>query len=309
MNQNVLKKRENVFRQYLDQKHLVLLFLPALIYYLIFHYGPIYGIQIAFKKYNLFKGMMASPWIGLEIFKFLFELGSFWEVFKNTFIISILKLAWGFPAPIIFAIVLNEIRNIHFKKTVQTLSYLPHFLSWVIMAGFFIQFLSPHSGPINVFLKSIGMDPVYFVADPKWFRSVLVSTKIWKEIGWGSIVYLAALSGIDPALYEAAGMDGASRFQKAIYITLPSLTPVIMIMLILSIGRLLNDDFDQILNLYNAAVYKVGDVLGTYTYRVGLIKMQYSLATCVELFKNVIGFTLIIEANKIAKRVGEYGIW
>ncbi|MGL1891273.1 MAG: ABC transporter permease subunit [Spirochaetaceae bacterium] len=257
MNQNYSKKRKSLFKQYFDQRHLVLLFLPALIYYLIFHYGPIYGIQIAFKKYNLIKGMMASPWIGLENFKFLFELGSFWEVFRNTFIISIMKLAWGFPAPIIFALILNEIRNIHFKKVVQTLSYLPHFLSWVIMAGFFMQFLSPSTGPINILLKSFGLDPIYFIADPKWFRSVLVSTKIWKEIGWGSIVYLAALSNIDSALYEAAGMDGASRFQKAIYITLPSLTPVIMIMLILSIGRLLNDDFDQILNLYNAAVYSV----------------------------------------------------
>jgi putative aldouronate transport system permease protein len=285
------------------------LFIPALLYYLIFHYGPIYGIQIAFKDYKLMKGMFASSWVGLENFKFLFELGSFWEVFRNTIIISLQKLVFGFPAPIIFAIILNEIRNIHFKKTVQTLSYLPHFLSWVIMAGFFLQFLSPSTGPINIFLKSIGVKPIYFVADPKWFRSVLVGTKIWKEIGWGSIVYLAALSNIDPALYEAAGMDGANRFQKARFITIPSLMPVITIMLILTIGRLLNDDFDQILNLYNAAVYRVGDVLSTYTYRVGLIKMQYSLATCVELFKNIIGFTLIIVANKFAKRVGEYGIW
>jgi putative aldouronate transport system permease protein len=305
----MLHKKRNPFSLYIRHKHLVFLFLPALAYYLIFHYGPIYGIQIAFKDYKLLKGMFGSSWVGLENFKFLFELGSFWEVFRNTLIISVQKLAFGFPAPIIFAIVLNEIRNIHFKKTVQTLSYLPHFLSWVVLAGFFLQFLSPSSGPINIALKGAGLKPVYFIADPKWFRTVLVTTKIWKEIGWGSIVYLAALSGIDPALYEAAGMDGASRFQKAIHITLPSLIPIITIMLILSIGRLLNDDFDQILNLYNPAVYKVGDVLSTYTYRVGLIKYQYSLAAAVGVFRNAIGFLLIIVANWFAKRMGEYGIW
>lgn len=302
-------KIKKLFSPYIKQRQLFLLFLPALVYYLIFHYGPIYGIQIAFKKYNLVKGMFASPWIGLDNFIFLFELGSFWEVFRNTIIISVQKLVFGFPAPILFAIILNEIRNIHFKKTVQTLSYLPHFLSWVIMASFFMQFLSPSTGPINIILKSMGLKPIYFIADPHWFRTVLVGTKIWKEIGWGSIVYLAALSNIDPALYEAASIDGANRFQKAIYITLPSLVPVITIMLILSIGRLLNDDFDQILNLYNPAVYKVGDVLSTYTYRVGLIKMKYSLATSAELFKNAIGFILVIGANKFAKRVGDYGIW
>ncbi len=304
-----LLNQKKEFKKYVKYKQLVILFIPAFIYYVVFKYAPIYGIQIAFKDYKIMKGMWESSWVGFDNFKYLFNLASFWEVFKNTIILSIYKLAFGFPAPIIFAILLNEIKNRVFKRTIQTVSYLPHFLSWVILASFFMQLLSPSTGPINILLKELGMQPIYFVADPKWFRSVLISTKIWKEIGWGSIIYLAALSNIDPAMYEAAGIDGASRFQKMFYITLPSLVPVITIMLILSIGRMLNDDFEQVMNLYNAAVYKVGDVLSTYTYRVGLVKMRYSIATAVELFKNIIGFTLIISANKIAKKVGEYGIW
>ena len=208
MSSQVVIKKKNIFAQYARRKHLVFLFIPALLYYIIFHYGPIYGIQIAFKDYKLMKGMFGSSWVGFENFKFLFQLGSFWEVFRNILVISVMKLAWGFPAPIIFAIVLSKIRNIHFKKAGQTLSYLPHFLSWVVMAGFFLQFLSPSSGPINIVLRELGIKPIYFVADPKWFRTVLVATKIWKEIGWGSIVCLATLAGIDPALYEAASMDG-----------------------------------------------------------------------------------------------------
>lgn len=304
-----LLNQKKEFRKYIKYKQLVILFIPAFIYFVVFKYAPIYGIQIAFKDYKIMKGMWDSPWVGFDNFRYLFNLTSFWEVFKNTIILSIYKLAFGFPAPIIFAILLNEIKNQAFKRTVQTVSYLPHFLSWVILASFFMQLLSPSTGPVNLILKELGIQPIYFIADPKWFRSVLISSKIWKEIGWGSIVYLAALSSIDPALYEAAGIDGANRFQKMIYITLPSLVPVITIMLILSIGRMLNDDFEQVMNLYNAAVYKVGDVLSTYTYRVGLIKMRYSIATTVELFKNIIGFTLIISANKIAKKVGEHGIW
>lgn len=305
----LLLNQQKEFRKYFKYRQLVVLFIPALIYYIVFKYAPIYGIQIAFKDYKIMKGMWESEWVGLQHFKYLFSLGSFWEVFKNTVILSVYKLVFGFPAPILFAILLNEIKNRAFKRTVQTVSYLPHFLSWVILASFFMQLLSPSTGPVNILLKELGMQPIYFVADPKWFRSVLVSTKIWKEIGWGSIVYLAALSNIDPAMYEAAGIDGANRFQKMFYITLPSLVPVITIMLILSIGRMLSDDFEQVMNLYNAAVYRVGDVLSTYTYRTGLVKMRYSVATAVELFKNIIGFTLIITANKVAKRVGEYGIW
>lgn len=302
-------KRKSIFYGYWKYKHLTLLFVPAVIYYIVFHYVPLYGIQIAFKDYLFLKGVWGSKWVGLEYFKELLTLGSFWEVFRNTIIISFYKFIFGFPAPIIFAILLNEIRQIKFKKFVQTVSYLPHFLSWVILGGLFIQFLSPSSGPVNMLLKSLGIAPIYFLANPNWFRSVLVTTSVWKGIGWGSIIYLAALSGVNPEVYEAATIDGANRFQRIIHITLPEITPVITIMLIFALGGLINDDFDQVFNLYNDAVLSTGDVISTYTYRVGLIKMQYSFSTAVGLFKNIISFTLVMLTNSLAKKINDYGIW
>jgi putative aldouronate transport system permease protein len=282
---------------------------PAIIYYGIFAYGPLYGIQIAFKNFIFRQGIMKSPWVGFANFKMLFGMRSFQEVFRNTVIISFAKLIFGFPAPIIFAILLNEMRTRRFKKAVQTVSYLPHFVSWVILAGIFSQLLSPTSGPINEFLKFLGLKPIYFLADKFWFRPVLVLTSIWKGVGWGSIVYLASLSGIDPELYEAAEIDGAGRFRKAVSITVPCLVPVITIMFIFAIGGIVRDDFDQIFNLYNPAVYSVGDVLSTYTYRIGLVDMRYSFSTAVGLFTNLISFILIIITNMITKRINEYGLW
>lgn len=285
------------------------MFIPALIFYIVFRYAPLYGIIIAFKDYRFNLGILGSEWVGLENFIDLFSVPSFKEVFFNTIIISFYKLMLGFPAPIIFAILLNEVRNQRYKRIVQTVSYLPHFLSWVILGGIFIQFLSPSDGPINILLKQLGFKPIYFIADVKWFRSILVTTSIWKDFGWSSIVFLAALSGINPELYEAAEIDGANRLQRIIHVTLPALTPVITIMLIFAIGKLITDDFDQIFNLYNPAVYKVGDVLSTYTYRVGLVQMRYSYATAVGLFKNIISFTLVLSANAVTKRINEYGLW
>jgi len=295
--------------QYWKYKYLVLLFLPGIIYFIIFKYLPIYGLVLAFKDYRFLDGIMGSPWVGFKHFHEMFSLQSFWEVFRNTVIISFYHLVFGFPAPIIFALLLNEIRNVYYKKIVQTISYLPHFVSWVILGGLFMQFLSPSIGPINILIKSLGGTPIYFLADPKWFRSVLVITEIWKSLGWGSIVYLAAISGIDPSLYESASIDGAGRWHKAIHITLPSMMPVITIMLILNVGKLVNDNFDQIFNLYNPAVYKVADVIGTYTYRMGLENMRYSFSTAVGLFRNVISFTLLIIANQVSKKINDYGIW
>lgn len=297
------------FYEYWKYKYLTLMFVPAIIYYIIFHYIPIYGIQIAFKSYRFDLGIWGSPWIGFENFKTLLHTGSFWEVLRNTLTISFYKLLIGFPAPVIFALFLNEINHTSLKKTVQTISYLPHFMSWVVLGGLFAQFLSPSIGPINLFLKSIGINPIYFLADPKWFRFVLVTTSVWKGIGWGSVIYLASISSINTEMYEAAIVEGANRFHRAIYVTIPSLAPVITIMLIFSIGGLINDDFDQIFNLYNPAVYSVGDVLSTYSYRMGLVNMEYSFSTAVGLFKNIISFILIIMANKIANKINDYGIW
>lgn len=302
-------KKKGLLYQYWKHRYLVFLIIPAFIYYIIFKYGPMYGIQIAFKDYKFRLGIAGSEWVGLQNFIDLLHMQSFSEVFFNTIIISVYKLVFGFPAPIILALLLNEVRHKYFKKAVQTISYLPHFLSWVILAGMFTQFLSPSIGPINILLRAFDINPVYFLGDEKWFRSVLVSTSIWKGVGWSSIVYLAALSSISTELYEAAIMDGATRWKQVWYITIPSLLPVITIMLILSVGGIIDDDFDQIFNMYNSAVYNVGDVISTYTYRRGLVDMQYGFATAVSLFKNVISLALIFITNLISRRVNEYGIW
>lgn len=283
--------------------------IPVLIFYIVFHYGPMYGIVIAFKDFYPLRGILESPWVGLKHFREVFGGLFFWDVFRNTVIISTYKLIFGFPAPIILALLINEIRRMGFKKTIQTITYLPHFISWVVLAGMFIEFLSPTRGPINVILQSMGQKPIYFLGDPKLFRGVLVSTSIWKEVGWGTIIYLAAMSGVDPELYDVADLDGAGRFQKMWNITLPSILPVIVIMLIFSAGSIINDDFDQIFNLLNSSVMQVGDVISTYVYREGLTKMNYSYATAVGLFKNIIAFALVLLTNSIARKTSEYSIW
>jgi len=267
------------------------------------------GIQLAFKHFMVMKGIMRSPWAGFHYFKILFGYPSFWEVFRNTIIISAYKISVGFGMPIIFAILLNEIQHLPYKKVTQTLSYLPHFVSWVVLGGLFKQFLSPSIGPINILIKAIGLKPIFFLGDPGWFRFTLVVTSIWKGVGWGSIIYLATIAGIDPQLYEAAVIDGAGRFRRIYHITLPSLAPVITIMLIFAMRGIVLDDFDQIFNMYNPAVYRVGDVLSTYIYRVGLESFEFSLSTAVNLFRNLIAFVLILLANAGAKRINEYGIW
>lgn len=294
---------------YWKQRYLLLLFIPAVVYFIVFHYVPLYGVIIAFKDYKFNKGIMGSAWVGLEHFRTLFGMESFWQVFRNTIIISVWKFVCEFPLTIIFALLLNEITQLRFKKVVQTVSYLPHFVSWVVMGGILTQLLSPSTGPINQAIKALGGEPIYFLADTHWFRPVLVISTVWKNIGWGSIVYLAALSGVDQEVHEAAMIDGASRIQRIIKITIPEIMPVITIMLIMSVGKLINDDFDQVFNLYSPAVYSVGDVLGTYTYRSGLVDMEYSFATAVGLFKNVISVILVVGTNLVCKRINDYGIW
>jgi len=288
---------------------LLIMLLPGLIYYIVFCYMPMYGLTISFKDFRILDGINASPWVGLKHYKMAFSSPEFWRVFKNTLVISALKLLINFPAPIILALLLNEVRCLRFKKVVQTVSYLPHFLSWVVLAGVVNTILSPSTGPINGILVKMGMQPIYFVADKDWFRPVLVFTSLWKEVGWGTIIYLAALSSVNPELYEAAILDGANRLQQTIHVTLPAIVNVIVIMLIFAVGGIVNDDFDQIFNLYTPAVYSVGDVLGTYVYRVGLEGMQYSYSTAIGLFKNIIAFGLIMLTNYVSGKFSDYGLW
>ena len=297
------------FSGYRKNYVLTLMFIPVIAYYLIFKYAPMYGIVLAFKDYSIRKGILGSPWVGFTVFEELFATHTFVRAFRNTVIISLLRWVFGFPMPIILALMLNELKNLRFKKTMQTISYLPHFLSWIILTGLFTQLLSPTNGPINYIISLLGGKPIYFLADNAWFRSTMVITGIWKEIGWGSIVYLATIAGIDTELYEAAECDGATRWQKMFHITLPLMKPTIVILLIMNCGSILEAGFDQIFNFYNSAVYETGDIIDTYVYRRGIGDMEYSISTAVGLFKNVIGFILVTGTNFIAKRLGEGGIW
>ena len=299
------------FTGYRKYGALTLMFIPVVLYFLIFKYIPMGGIVIAFKDFIVTKGIFGSEWVGLENFEKAFRLATFRRSVTNTLTISGLKLLFGFPAPIILALMLNEVNHLRFKKTVQTISYLPHFLSWVVLAGMFQQLLSPNNGPVNAILRDVfGVkESIYFLGSNDYFRGTLVVTDLWKNVGWSSILYLATIAGIDPTLYEAATVDGATRWQCTRYITLPSLVSTIVIMLILSIGSIMDAGFDQVFNLYNSAVYKTGDIIDTYVYRYGLGEMKYSFATAVGLFKNIIAFILVVGTNLITRRISGEGIW
>ena len=301
------------FKGYIKYWDLTLMLLPVIAYFIIFKYVPMSGIVIAFKDYKISEGVSKSQWVGLANYLSAFGTNSrfFVRAMRNTIIISALKLAVGFPAPILLAILLNEVRHTAYKRVVQTVSYLPHFLSWVIMAGILTQLLSPNSGAVNALLKNwFGLkEPIKFLLSDKYFRGTVVVSDVWKGVGWGSILYLATITSIDPTLYEAAICDGASRFQRVIYITLPSILPTITIMLILNLGSILDAGFDQIFNLYSSAVYETGDIIDTYVYRMGIEGLKYDLSTAIGLFKNIIGFILVLSTNFIAKRISGNGIW
>ena len=277
---------------------------------MLFHYVPMYGAIIAFKDFNVRRGIMGSDWVGVKNFLEFFGHPSFWPVIRNTITISLYKIAFGFPAPIILALLFNEIRTGAFKRTIQTISYMPHFLSWVVISGLVFDFLSPSTGIVNGFIKSLGQEPVYFMANPQYFRGILVISDIWKEIGWGSIIYVAAISGINTEMYEAAIVDGAGKMRQMWNITLPSIIPTIVVMLVLRIGGILNAGFEQVFMMYTPNVYAVSDIIDTLVYRLGMESAKFSLATAAGLFKSVISFVLIVLANKIANKLDDSsGIW
>ena len=305
----LLKPNRSLGRSMFMYRGLLIMLIPAVVWFLVFEYYPMYGVIIAFKKYRILEGIVGSPWVGLDNFERLFRSPTFLNVFRNTLLISFYKLIFGFPAPIILALLLNEIRIQKFKKAVQTISYLPHFISWVVISALIRQLFSPTSGVVNHLLLLIGLEPINFMIEPGFFRPMIVMANIWKDVGWGSILYLAAISSIDPQLYEAATVDGAGRFRQAISITLPSLAPVIVILFILRVGFLMNAGFEEIFNLYNPITYSVGDILDTYAYRVGLVEFDYSYSTTISLFKNVIGLLMLIFTNAIVRRFSDYGVW
>ena len=301
--------RKSRLQLYIAHKGLMLLFLPGFLYFLVFHYIPMGGIVIAFKDYFLLKGIMASPWVGMKHFVRLFTSEGFISVIFNTVRISLLHLAFGFPMSIILALSLNEVKSGIFKRGIQTITYLPYFFSWVILGGI-IRMLLSMGGPVNDLLTSIGIERTPFLSNGRWYLFTLVITGIWKGVGYGAVIYLAALSGIDVELYEAAIMDGAGRWKQTMYITLPCLIPTIMVMLILNLGNILNAGFDQIYNTTSIMVLSVSEIIDTYVLK-RMQGLDYGLGTASGLFKSAVGFVMVLSSNLIIKRLsdGEAGIW
>jgi putative aldouronate transport system permease protein len=302
--------KSNSFIRYFRRNLWLYIFLiPGFLYLLIFKYVPMGGLVIAFKDLSLTKGIWDSDWVGLYHFQNLFESSNFYRILRNSLVISLYQIVWGFPAPIILALMLNEVRHLMFKRLSQTILYLPHFISWVVMAGLVMNFLSPSTGILNYALNALGFDSVAFLLKAEYFRTILVSSEIWKEIGWGTIIYFAAISGIDPTLYESATIDGANRFQKMWHITLPGIVATIVILFLLQLGNILDNGFEQIYLLYNPTTYATGDVFETYTFRIGLQQGRISYGTAVGLFKALVGFVLVLTANRMARKISGKSIW
>ncbi|QGQ97261.1 sugar ABC transporter permease [Paenibacillus psychroresistens] len=286
-----------------------LMILPGAILVFIYSYVPMAGIIMAFERFSPTKGMFTSPWVGWANFRFMLNLPDIFQVLWNTVFIAIMKIVLGVIIPVIFTLLLNEIRKRWFKRSLQTIIYFPHFLSWIILSGIIIDILSPSSGIVNQLLGWFGIEPIYFLGDVSWFPYTLVSTDIWKEFGYGTIIYLAALTGIDPTLYEAAKMDGAGRLKQTLHVTLPGLLPIIMVMTILSMGNVLNAGFEQVFNLYSPQVYKTGDIIDTLVFRLGMVDANYGVATAVGLFKSVVSFTMLGVAYALAYRYTDHRIF
>lgn len=304
------KKRGAVWNYIKSHPWLYLMMIPGLLYLAIFNYAPMYGVVIAFQKFNFVKGIAGSKWIGLQNFEELFRSEQFLRVLRNSIEFSLMRLVWSFPMPIILALLLNEVRHTKYKKAVQTIVYIPHFISWVVVASLVINLLQPtRQGAINALLGIFGVEPANYLTSTSHFRSVVVIAEIWKTAGWGTIVYLSALTQVDPQIYEAAYIDGANRWQIMFRITLPSIMSTISIMLIMRLGSLMNNGFEQIYLLYSPLVYEVADVFETYTYRIGIQGGRYSYSTAVGLFQSVVGFILIISSNYVSRRLGESSLF
>lgn len=285
-----------------------LMLAPGMLFLLLFHIVPLGGLIMAFQNYVPIKGLLGSDFVGLKNFQRLFRLPTFWNVLKNTVVISVSKLVLVTLAAIVFALLLNECRNLKFKRIVQTTVYLPHFLSWVILAVMFSNLFS-YTGIINQLAGLFGREPEMFMISNQWFRKILIGGEVWKEFGYSAIVYVAAMTNIDPTLYEAAGMDGANRLKKILYITLPGIVPTIVLMTTLNMGKILSGGFDQVFNLYSPLVYQTGDIIDTYVYRMGLVDLQYSNGTAVGLFKSLISFVLLVVSYKLADKFVGYRVF
>ena len=293
-------------QKYAYQYHLMLL--PVMAFLVIFHILPIFGVIIAFEKFIPTKGFFGSEFVGLKYFQQMLKMSISWRIFRNTVVIAVWKIAMNMVVPITFSILLNEVRVEGFKRTAQTIIYLPHFLSWVVLA-IPIMNIFAYDGVVNNIVRAFGGSPILFMSSNSWFRPILIMTDVWKEFGFGTIVYLAAITGIDPALYEAAVIDGATRGQRMLHVTLPGMLPTIVLLATRNLGNVLSAGFDQIFNLYSPAVYEVGDIIDTYVYRAGLLEMNYSLSTAVGLMKSAISIVLILTSNRLAYKLANYRIF
>jgi putative aldouronate transport system permease protein len=288
---------------------LYLMLAPGFFYFVIFKYIPMWGVLIAFQDYQVFQGFLASPWVGVKHFERFFGDPAFWLLFRNTFVLAFYNLFFFFPLPILIALMLNEVRQELFKRAVQTLIYIPHFISWVVVVGIAYIFFTTEGGIVNEWIASLGWEKLNFLVSEKWFRVMVVSELMWKETGWGTIIFLAALAGVDPQLYEAARMDGANRLRQLYHITLPAIRSTIVILLILRLGSFLDTGFEQIFLMLNPLNRQVGEVFDTYVYSIGIQQGLFSYSTSVGLFKSVIGLVLVLGANYTAKRFGEEGVY
>ena len=301
-----MKKLQKAFAR---DKYLLLLLLPVMVYFVIFHYVPMYGALIAFKDFSPSRGILGSKWVGFTWFIEFFQSFFFARLMTNTVWLSLLQLIFGFPIPIIFALLLNELRNQLFKRVAQTISYLPHFISVVVMVGIMFNLLDPNIGVVNNIIKQMGGEPISFMRDSDWFRTLYVGSGVWQEFGWNSIIYLAALSALDMELYEAARIDGANRWKLLWHITIPGIIPTTVILLILRCGRIMNVGFEKIILMYSPGIYDVSDVISTYVYRKGIIGGEFSFSAAVGLFNSVINCFLVVIVNWISKKTSEYSLW
>ncbi|CAI6080820.1 ABC transporter permease [Cohnella sp. JJ-181] len=301
--------KQSVFYRIKRNKVYLLLLLPALLYYLLFHYIPMFGIVVSFMDYNLFKGIWHSPWVGLKHYRMFFSNPDAWLIVRNTLLLGLYKFIFGFPAPIVLAILFYEMRWKKFRRFVQSVSYLPFFLSSVVLSSIMIMLLSPSTGWINKAIQSLGYEPINFLQRPEWFRTIYIASDIWQSTGYGTIIFLAALAAIDPQLYEAARMDGANRWKQTLHVTLPGIVPAIVIMFIMSISGIINIPFDKAFLIGNAGNMDTADILSTYVYRIGILGGSMSYATAINLSLGVVTFLLVYLTNVTSRKVGETSLW
>lgn len=308
-NVNTKRKSEIIFKRIYRDRQLYLLLIPFLLFYILFVFRPMGSMVIAFKDYSVYKGIAASPWVGLKHFRNFFESEFFVRVLRNTILISLYQLVIGFPLPIIFALLLNEVTSKKYKRVVQTFSYLPYFISTVVIAGMVTLFLAPSNGIVNIILDKLGMEKIYFLTKPAYFRTIYTFTNVWIGLGYNSVVYISALSGVDQSLYEACTIDGGGKVRQMLSVTIPGILPTIVTMFLIQIGNILNVGYELIIMLYQPVTYETADTISTYVYRIGIEQADYSLSTAVSFFNSIVGLILVVIANYISKKVNDTGLW